>query len=157
MKKKAPRKGSLAWHREELERAQERIRLLEPKDLSMTARSLCVGLPIMSLAMVWLAGECFLSAHIVLGIAAALLVLFVQGVSMPHAARAITTTWHTCKRDGWLVAAALEGSIVVLDLTHLLGPEALRMFALVTLVAPVFAIAALNIIAVRMSIHDRSA
>jgi hypothetical protein len=119
------------------------------KSLSPVAWALCVGLPLTSIGMVWLAGEAFLTGYAWLGWLAAALVAFTLAVSAPHCAAAVSSEWKTGKRDGWFVAAALEGAIVVLDLTHLAGPESLRTAAFFALVVPIVGIAVLNALAVR--------
>lgn len=122
----------------------------QPRTLSPMAWALCAGLPFTSFGLVWLVGECFLSGVDWLGWCASALVAFILVVSAPHCAAAVASHWRTGARDGWCVAVALEGAIVVLDLTHLCGPETLRTAALVALALPIAAVALLNAAAVRM-------
>lgn len=120
-----------------------------PMDLSRVAVALCCGLPLTTFAMTWLASESFMGGMTWLGCLAACVALFMLGVSMPHCKDAIAHEWKTSDRDAWFVAAALEMSIVVLDLTHLAGPEGLRNAALYAMAVPCVMIAILNTIAVR--------
>lgn len=120
-----------------------------PMTLSRVAIALCCGLPLTTFAMTWLASESFMGGQTWLGCLAACVALFMLGVSMPHCADAIGHEWKTSARDAWFVAAALEMSIVVLDLTHLAGPTSLREPALWAMAVPCVMIALLNTIAVR--------
>lgn len=119
-----------------------------PRKLHPMASALCVMLPAASFGMSWLAGVTLPTVR-ALGVCAALLVGFILAVSARHVAHAVAHLWGTGARDAWLVAAALEAAIIVLDMAHLMGPASVRGPCLWASAIPVAAVAYLNIHAIK--------